>query len=229
MIPLSRFALFRTSDPDHARDLVARKFCPHKLETVGMHQLFDARQHSVHGAMLSINYIQYGATVLIDPGELQDFYLIQLPIAGGAEIGNGNVLFDSGEHRGSVLNPDRRTRMTWHAGCRQLIIYISRLQMQAFSEKLTGRPLAKPLVFDPKIEFESEAASNWRNKVLAFYAAADEGHLFGSAQALQQKNAGGTARRRVPEYSAEQYFTVPGGWPAAIVGRLHMQGAALSG
>ena len=187
VLPLSQFALFRTGDPDHARELVARKFCPHRLETRGGHRLFDARQHSVRGAMLSINYIQYGATVLIDPGELQDFYLIQLPIDGGAEIGNGNVVFESDRQQGSVLNPDRQTRMIWRAGCRQLIVYIHRRQMQVFAEKLTGRLLAKPVVFDPRINFGHKPAREWRRKVSALFAAADEGSLFGSAESLQQK------------------------------------------
>lgn len=187
VLPLARYELFRTKDPDHARDLVASKFCPHRLDTIGSYRQFDACQHSVHGAMLSINYLQYGATVLIDPGELQDFYLIQMPIAGGAEIGNGSVVFDSDKRHGSILNPDRKTRMIWHAGCRQLIIYIGRCQLQGFAEKLTGRSLSKPVVFDPHVDFERQAARKWRSGVMALYAAAEEGRLFGDIEPLYQK------------------------------------------
>ncbi|MEX3008735.1 AraC family transcriptional regulator [Hoeflea sp. TYP-13] len=187
MTPLSQYALFRTSDPDHARELVAQKFCSHRLETIGAHRIFDACQHSVRGAMLSINYIRYGATVLIDPGELQDFYLIQLPINGDAQIANGNVVFDSNASNGSVLNPDRKTQMIWQAGCEQLIIYIDREAMTSFAERMIGRSLSKPLVFDPHIVLERQDTLCWRHKVAAFYAAADDGRLFCSAATLQQR------------------------------------------
>ncbi|WP_169054225.1 AraC family transcriptional regulator [Nitratireductor sp. XY-223] len=186
MTPLSQHALFRTSDPDHARELVARKFCGHRLEPLAERDAFDARHHFARGAMLAINYMQYGATVLIDPGELRDFYLIQIPVAGGAQIANGSVVFDSDTENGTILNPDRKTRMVWHAGCEQYLIYIARDVLTAFAEQLIGRYLTKPLVFDPHIDFGRRGARNWRRKVMAIYAAADDGSLF-TADARQSQ------------------------------------------
>lgn len=187
MIPLAQYALFETRDPDQAREMVAEKFCPHSLQRLDTVDRFHARHHLVRGAMVSINYIQYGATVLIDPGELGDFYLIQIPISGSAQIGNGASVVDSDIRSGSILNPDRKTRMIWSAGCRQLIIYIAQNEIAEFAQRMIGRSISQPLVFDPHIDFRRREIHNWRRKVLAMYAAADEKRLFCAASRLQQK------------------------------------------
>ena len=86
--PLARFSLFESSDLDEARERVARVFCPHRLDMIGRGS-FDACHNHVSGERLSLNYIQYGAKTLIAPGELKDFYLLQIPLSGGAAISNG--------------------------------------------------------------------------------------------------------------------------------------------
>src|SRR5690606_28944112 len=86
--PLAGFSLFESSDLDEARERVARVFCPHRLDMIGR-GTFDACHNHVAGERLSLNYIQYGAKTLIAPGELKDFYLLQIPISGGAAISNG--------------------------------------------------------------------------------------------------------------------------------------------
>ncbi|MDA4844035.1 AraC family transcriptional regulator [Hoeflea poritis] len=191
MTPLSQYALFRTGDPEQARDMVARKFCGHKLEPLADRSAFDACHHFAPGAMLAINYMRYGATVLIEPGELQEFYLIQIPIAGGARITNGGIAFDSDLGNGTILNPDRTTRMVWYSGCEQLLIYIDRRALTGFAERLIGRAITTPLVFDPQISFARKAARDWRKRVMAIYSAADEGCLFtadsGHAQRLLEE------------------------------------------
>ena len=81
---LKNHALFRSRDLDEEREKVAAVFCPHRLETLGARALFDACHHHLPGQRLSLNYIEYGARTLIAPGELDDFYLLQIPLEGGA-------------------------------------------------------------------------------------------------------------------------------------------------
>ncbi|MCY6381010.1 AraC family transcriptional regulator [Hoeflea prorocentri] len=187
MTPLSQFALFHTRDPDHARELVARSFCAHRLEPLAEHDAFDARHHLARGAMIAINYLHYGATVLIDPQELQDFYLIQIPVSGAARITNGSSTFLSDRNTGTILNPDRRTRMIWLAGCEQFLVYVSRKVLSRFAEAVISRSLSTPIVFEPQISFARPDAELWRRKVCALYGAAEEGRLFVSDSALDQR------------------------------------------
>ena len=118
--PLDQNELFNTNDLDEARELVARLFCSHKLDVISNSEDMHLQLNSVAGTQLSINYIHYGATVLIEPGELENFYLIQIPLRGNAEITNGQYQCDSNCMIGTILNPDRHTKMIWHAGCQQI-------------------------------------------------------------------------------------------------------------
>lgn len=105
-------ALFRSRDLDEAREKGTAVFCPHRLETLGARSLFDARQHHLPGRHRSLNYIEYGARTLIAAGELGEFYLLQIPLEGGAEITNGRDCYLFTPDRAANLNPHLPARMT---------------------------------------------------------------------------------------------------------------------
>ena len=106
--PLSKRRLFQTYELDEARAIVAEKFCDHRLNIETHAAQFEACHHRAEGNAASLNYIRYGANVRIEPGELGSFYLIQIPLAGVAEIDNrgGKVLTHAGQ--GSVLRIARQ-------------------------------------------------------------------------------------------------------------------------
>src|ERR671938_639074 len=82
-VPLSRFAAVDTRSPEDAREAIGRIFCPHFLNPVERNPTaFHARHHTVEQAGYSVNFVAYGSTVEIDPGELSRFFLLQLPIRG---------------------------------------------------------------------------------------------------------------------------------------------------
>ncbi|WP_306120774.1 MULTISPECIES: AraC family transcriptional regulator [unclassified Roseitalea] len=184
--PLEQFEILNTRHMDEAREQVARRFCAHRLEMQAEAPRFHARHRVAAGGLFSLNFIHYGARVLIEPGELNRFYLIQIPLHGGAEIANGGTAFVSDPGTAAILNPDRHTRMVWHADCEQLLLYIPVEALRAFAEVELDRPLSAPVVFDPVMDFRRPALSAWRRKVLALVAAADEGRLFGNARAVSQ-------------------------------------------
>ena len=186
MVPLTQNELFNTCDLDEARELVGKIFCSHKLEMISDASAMHLQHNCVNGLNLSINYIHYGATVLIEPGELENFYLIQIPLTGNAQIVNGLDKCDSNLKLGAVLNPDRFTSMTWHAGCRQILIRIYVDTFKTFVENYIGRSLSKPIVFDTAIDFSQPQMAKWRQHVVALVAAADAGELF-QGEALNQQ------------------------------------------
>lgn len=138
-IPLSRFAAVDTRSPDAAREAIGRIFCPHFLNPVGRNiEAFHARHHTALQTDYSVNFVAYGSTVEIDPGELSRFFLLQLPIKGSARIRCGTVAADvQAGVRGSLLSPTLGTRMTWSEGCEKLIVLIRREALEAQFESLT--------------------------------------------------------------------------------------------
>ncbi len=113
---------------------------------------FHARQHHLPGERLSLNFIEYGAKTLIAPGELRDFYLLQIPLRKGAAIAHGTRRYYSHAERAALLNPHQATTMIWEEGCEQLLVRIDRAAMQAHLEAQIGDLAAPPLTFDGPLD-----------------------------------------------------------------------------
>ena len=175
MAMLKDHALFRSRDLDEARDRVAAIFCPHRLETLGARSLFDACHHHLPGQRLSLNYIEYGARTLIAPGELGAFYLLQIPLEGGAEITNGRESYLSTPATAAILNPHLPTRMTWEEGTRQVLVQISRRALQDHLACVIGGPSDRPLTFDGPLDLTSGPGAALRRLVMWLVAEADAG------------------------------------------------------
>ncbi|MBP2327877.1 AraC-like DNA-binding protein [Kibdelosporangium banguiense] len=163
--PLFRHEGAHTRDVDEARELVTRAFCTHQLLPLDGHGVLDARFHSVRLGDVGLNYLDYGAEVRIAPGQLQDFFLVQMPLAGHAEIicGKDSVLSDP--LMASVPAPDRDLVMRWSANNPQLIVWIDREALERHLSKMLGRPLAQPLRFDLGMDMTQQAIRSWRNVV----------------------------------------------------------------
>jgi AraC-like DNA-binding protein len=138
-VPLSRFKSVDTCSPDEAREAIGRIFCPHFLNPTDRRPLdFHAVHHSSRQHGYSVNYVSYGSTVEIDPGELSRFFLIQIPVSGGAAVRCGTSLAEtSAGLRGSILSPTLPTRMTWNAGCEKIIVLVEREAIEAQFSSLT--------------------------------------------------------------------------------------------
>lgn len=122
--------VFASRDIDDARAQVARRYCAHDLQLAGTGEGFDCRMHSVALGALSLNVLAYGADVAITPGRLNDFYLVQIPLAGRAEIRYGDQSADSDCASAVVLSPHQPVAMRWHAGCTQLMLHIPRALLE---------------------------------------------------------------------------------------------------
>lgn len=138
--PLARYARVDTRSPDEARDQIGRIFCPHFLNPLEARPAhFHARHHSLRQAGYSINFVAYGSTVEIDPGRLEDFFLLQVPTRGAADIRCGTVAAEARAGRtASILSPTLPTRMIWHESCEKLIVLIDRQAVETQYAALIG-------------------------------------------------------------------------------------------
>lgn len=139
--------LFASHDVDETRAMVSRVMKTHQLGVVGHTQHLDARMHHVALGDVSVSRLRYGANVEIKPGPLEDFYLVQMPLAGHARIENGSHYVDSGPELASVLSPDDPTAMRWGADNDQLMIRIERSLLERTLAAQLGRPITDPLRF----------------------------------------------------------------------------------
>jgi AraC-like DNA-binding protein len=154
ILPLSRFALFRTHDLDQAREEVAKIFCPHRLLPAGTSSRLDACHHSVDLGGFRLNYVQYGADVVIEPGRLESFFLLQIPLEGQAQIRAGRDQVDASNRCATLLSPSVDVRMRWSESCGKLLVQLPRAEVERTLQALLGRSLRGPVEFEPALSLD---------------------------------------------------------------------------
>ncbi|MBT9488710.1 MAG: AraC family transcriptional regulator [Rubrivivax sp.] len=121
---LDAYPLVRSRSVADASERIGRIFSRHQLALRGGE--LDVRHNQLRLNEVSLNVLRYGAEVSIDPGERGDFYLVQLPLAGSAELASGGqrVHVDPGVL--SVLQPQARSHMVWSGDCTMLLVQVPR-------------------------------------------------------------------------------------------------------
>ncbi|WP_433256551.1 AraC family transcriptional regulator [Streptosporangium sp. CA-135522] len=161
-IPLGNRRLFGTEDLDEAREQVARVFCPHRLELTGDVSRLAARFNSAQLGAVRVNYLDYGTDVRIEPGRLESFFLVQIPLAGRSLIRCGGQEIVSTPRLASLPAPSEHLDMRWEAGCPQLIVKFDRPAVEGALEGMLGERLDRPIVFDLGMDMTAGWARAWR-------------------------------------------------------------------
>lgn len=162
--PLGKFNLFQTKDADEAREVVSKVYCDHTLAPTRSGPL-DACHNRVRLNAMSINYMQYGTDINVEPGTLDSFYLFQLPINGAAQITTGNREFITTTGMSSAINPTDYTKMHWNKDCKKLMVQVRTEAMESRLSRLLMRPIDKPILFDPCIQKDNIFAHNWWRQI----------------------------------------------------------------
>ncbi|MFK8049706.1 MAG: AraC family transcriptional regulator [Halioglobus sp.] len=153
------YRLFETTDLDEARESVASVYCDHHLtSTTGD---VDAFHYHMPFDGISFNYMQYGVESVIEPGRLDDFYLLQLPVMGNAIIELDGEVIQSDATTASVVNPSAYTRMTWSEHCKQFMVQISKSKVEEIASSCLGVPTNSPPVFENVMLNRNPAHAAW--------------------------------------------------------------------
>lgn len=147
MLASPEHQLFSSRDLQETRGWVGRAMKPHQLSVAGAGQRLDARMHHVSFGEVTLSRLTYGACVDILPESLEDFFLVQMPVSGHAQVAAGDESLLSTPGRASVLSPADTIRMRWSADCDQLMVRISRRRLERALASHLGREPDEPLRF----------------------------------------------------------------------------------
>lgn len=159
--PLRRFELFHTEDLDDARDLVGQVFVPHRLDLVGGSSELRACMHTKRLDRIAANYVTYGGEVLIEPGELGSFFVVQVPLAGRSMVSYGGQELLSTAATASVISPTIPLTQRWSADCEQLILRLERPALEAHLRDLVDAPLPEPVRFELAMNLGVGLGRSW--------------------------------------------------------------------
>jgi AraC-like DNA-binding protein len=182
---LADFGCVATSDVDEAAERIGRIFCPHDLKPLRGTAGFYARHHCAAFDGFSINYVAYGGSVSIDPGCLEKFFLVQLPVSGSAQIHAGSREFTTCPGTAaSLLSPTIPTRMIWR-DCAQLILLLDRRLVEQRAAALSGKSV-RPVEFDSAIDLSTASTGALRMRMQALASLAEG---IGTSRALSPVTA----------------------------------------
>ncbi|TDD70710.1 AraC family transcriptional regulator [Jiangella aurantiaca] len=160
-VPLDRYPLFTSHDLDHARDVVGRIFTPHRLDLLGRSTELSAQMNTRRIERVAANYITYGGDVLIQPGELGSFFVVQVPLSGRSLVRYGGEELLSTPDVASVISPTVPLTQRWSADCAQLILRVERSALEAHLRTIIEAPLPEPIRFEPSMDVRSGSGRRW--------------------------------------------------------------------
>jgi AraC-like DNA-binding protein len=160
--------VFASRDFDAVRAGVARIFKPHLLRLHGSGADLQARMYHLRQGDASVNRLEYGAEVEIDPNRLDDFFLVQIPVAGRASIACGNRRFESTAHAASLVSPTLPLHMRWHTGNAQICVRFERRMVEQHCAAHLGHALEEPLEFEPELRLDTPAGQYFLRLVRLF-------------------------------------------------------------
>lgn len=147
--------------------------------------------HSRRLREVSVNYIAYGGEVRVEPGELETFNVVQVPLSGKSIVRCGRQQVHSTPDVATVVSPTEPLFQRLTADCAWLICRIERAALEARPRDTLGEPLHQPLRFDLGMDVTSGFDLSWRIALMTLVDDLDRpGSLINSKLAAQQYEEG---------------------------------------
>lgn len=175
--PLARFPHLVSKDLDEVRQQGARVFCEHDLRVVGPRQVLDTRLYYRPLRHIGLGRLSYGATVDIDPGALDRFYLMQWPLRGAETIHASRSQVNSSPEVGTLINPTQRFYMRHEANAEKLFVRIEREALERLAHQLDFKAPGTGLVFEPALPLTAPSLTSLRNLLGWLFQEATQGNL----------------------------------------------------
>jgi len=147
-VDFDRHRLFATDDLDKVNFHCAEVFNPHQLVLRGPHKKLRSRMDCLTLGRLALSRLTWGASVQVDPGRLENFYLIVLPVSGQAIFHFDGAPFEASSRFGAVISPERRFHFTASEDYDQVVLRLSQDAVSAsWNGLMAGEPTAS-ICFD---------------------------------------------------------------------------------
>ncbi|MCK6396456.1 AraC family transcriptional regulator [Zoogloea sp.] len=161
--------LFQTQDVEEARQWGVRTFCENRLKKVDGLRPINARMHLRKVRGVGFGRITYGGAVDIDPGCLDSFYLVQVPLSGRELIDTGGQTVCSAGKVGSVINAIGASLIRHEANTEKLIVRVERDVLERNCIQHLGHALRQPIGFQPSITLDGAAGNRWTSLLRWIY------------------------------------------------------------
>lgn len=207
--------VFDSDDLDEVRALTARFFNPHRLDVLDRGGRMRAQLEHRRFGDLALNRLGWGTRVAVDPGHLDQYYLISAPTQGHARFVLNGQETGIGPACAGLVNASDRFHFDTCARFQQIVVRLERSQVEQAWTALTGRPVSRPIRFSCALPAAGRtwAALAPQLQLLARCAATDDDHpALPHLKARLTEQIATTLLLHQPHSGAD---TLPGDQPAA--------------
>lgn len=131
---------------------------------------FLATFHGVLIRDVTLGYLEYGTSVVLDVQELTEDYLVIVPSNGTSTITNRGVTVEASPVVAVVPAPATPMTLSCDGDAAHLIVRIARSALHVHLSRLIGRTLVQPLEFDLRFDISTGGASRWNFAVQMLHA-----------------------------------------------------------
>lgn len=159
--PLSNHNLFASQNLEETCHRIGDFLWPHSMQMLRGGGNVETRLDGIQLDSVELFCLQYGAEVQLEPGEINDFYLVQTTLSGTGLVVNGNRRAATSAGMTTVVSPSEPTITRMDANCRRLILRVRRDLVENRVSRLLNREMKAPLLFDLKLSQQTEAGAAW--------------------------------------------------------------------
>ncbi|MEU9048359.1 MULTISPECIES: AraC family transcriptional regulator [unclassified Kitasatospora] len=156
--------LYEGGDIDRLHDVVTERLAPHRL-TVLNGRRPNGRFSCLHDGEVTLYELEYGTDVMVCPGELGDFYNVQLPMSGTGIVTVDGVVLPSTR---SIAGPGSRVSMTWNGEARNRILIIPGRAVAQALEVRRADSSSAAVRFSPVLDEQDPLVRAWIELVRGF-------------------------------------------------------------
>lgn len=149
---LCREPIFTSQSRQESHRLLARELVEHDLRW--SQGAVDTAFFRAAIGRCDVFVLRYGAEVEVRPKPFQDFVLIQTPLRGSAALECDGISLDAEPGQLTVLAPQHDAKLTWRAGCEQLIVKVPKALLRPASAQLAAHGGPTELALLPLFKLE---------------------------------------------------------------------------
>ncbi|MBJ9984803.1 AraC family transcriptional regulator [Acinetobacter sp. S40] len=156
---LDEFLLFKSNDYQTIKERISHYLCPHRFE-VEVQEPLNTRLNGFSFGNGALYDLKYSAPVVIDIQETFSFYLFRITLEGECKVGfeHQHVLQSVGIM--SVTHPNTRQQIVTNQDCRNIILKLSKQEVETQLFKMLGHTSRVPVWFDSGLSCTAEGISS---------------------------------------------------------------------
>jgi len=160
-VPLSNFAVMRTSDADECRNAVTQHIVPHDFRIKRKGNSFKALLNNVRLTASTITYLRYSTGVMIGSAADDAHYLIVVPLSGTIRFLYEKSEAQLTQQRGVVIEPGHPFNIETNVHSSALIWKVPRRAVERATLEVVGTAKREPVRFDPYLDWQSRRTSRF--------------------------------------------------------------------